>query len=198
MIAKDYPYNLLIAARGKKMLGLPVSLTKDVQAGIAYALFTLDEKEQNVLDTKFRFGMPLSDDQQKIEKKALKKLCHHSRWDNTCFGVVGYTKRNAEEARKKGLAQGYHEGYKVAMKAQNTGCEVPEVLDMMDLPIETMQLSTRVCSALESNGCWLVRDVVTQKIEAIRRMRMIGEKGVKEILQVLHSYGLMHTEWELF
>lgn len=58
------------------MLELPPSLTKDVQAGIAYALFTLEEKERTVLDKKYRLGVLLSDDQQMIERHALKKLCH--------------------------------------------------------------------------------------------------------------------------
>ena len=39
------------------MLELPPSLTKDVQAGIAYALFTLEEKERTVLDKKYRLGV---------------------------------------------------------------------------------------------------------------------------------------------
>lgn len=63
----DYPYNLLMGIMGKKMLKLPHSLTKDVQAGIAYALFTLDEIERDVLDKKYRFGISLNADQQQIE-----------------------------------------------------------------------------------------------------------------------------------
>jgi len=32
----NYPYNLLIGVKGNKMLELPQTLTKDVQAGIVY------------------------------------------------------------------------------------------------------------------------------------------------------------------
>jgi len=198
MILKDYPYNLLIEAKGKKILELPASLTKDIQAGIVYALFTLDETEQNILNQKYCYGIPLSDDQKMIEKKALKKLCHPSRWDYICFGVVGNTKRKVDEAGKKGFVRGYHEGYEAGVKAYNRNVEATENLDVMDLPIETMLLSARVSSALRANGCWFVRDVVTQKIEIIRRMRLIGPKAIKAILQVLHSYGFVNTEWELF
>lgn len=47
---KEYPYNLLIAARGKKMMEMPSALTNDVQAGIEYVLNLLDESEQKVLE----------------------------------------------------------------------------------------------------------------------------------------------------
>ena len=54
-ILEDYPYNLLVQARGKRMLEFPHLLTKDVQAGIVYALSTLEEAARNVLDRKYRF-----------------------------------------------------------------------------------------------------------------------------------------------
>jgi len=197
-ISGDYPYNLLIGVRGRRMLEFPPSLTKDVQAGISYALFTLEDAERNVLDKKYRLGVPLSDDQQKIEKKALKKLCYPSRWDYIRYGIVGCTKKKAEDARRKGYTQGYREGYSAGLKTQGTDREVSEIVDMMDLTIETMPLSSRVCNALRSNGCTVIRDVATQNIATIRKMRNLGEKGIQEILQALHSYGLTHTEWELF
>ena len=195
---EDYPYNLLIAARGTKMLALPLSLTKDVYAGIAYALFTLDETEQNVLEQKFRMGMPITDEQQQIERKALTKLCHPSRWNYICYGVVGYGKQKAEEARRRGFEQGYQEGYAIGVKAKDADRKAPVVVDMMDLPIETMPLSSRVCNALRRNGCRSVRDVAAQNIETIQRIRNLGSKGIQEVLQVLRSYGLTHTEWELY
>ena len=39
----DYPYNLLTAIRGNTTLELPHSLTKDVLAGLHYALSTLED-----------------------------------------------------------------------------------------------------------------------------------------------------------
>lgn len=194
----DYPYNLLIATRGPKILELPASLTKDIQAGIAYALFMLEEEERSVLEQKFRLGIALDGDQQQTERIALKKLRHPSRWNYICYGIIGYGKMRAVEAGRKGFIQGYHDGYAAGLKAESTGKEELESLDIMDLPIETMPVSTRVCNALCRNECRLVRDVVSLDIETIRRIRNLGEKGIQEVLRALHSYGLTHTHWELY
>jgi len=180
------------------MLELPSSLTKDVYAGIAYALFTLEEAEQEVLDQKFCFGRPLSNDQQKIERKALEKLRHPCRWDYIRYGIAGCTKKKMEDARRKGYTQGYHEGYAVGAKHCDPAHEKPVAVELMDLPLETMPLSSRVCNALRRNGCRTIRDVAAQNIMTIRRMGNLGEKGIEEILRALHSHGLTHTEWELF
>ena len=61
--------------------------------------------------------------------------------------------------------------------------DVPEVAGVMEYPIETMRLPSRVCSALHKNGCRTVRDVATRNIESIRKMKYIGEKSAEEVLQ---------------
>lgn len=198
VISKDYPYNLLIAARGLRMLEFPSMLTKDVQAGIAYALSTLEEAERNALDQKYRWGVPSSSKQQEMERKALEKLTRSCRWDYIRYGIAGCVKMKVEDAKRKGFIQGYQEGYMFGRKAYDTSCGVPETLDTMDLPIETMPLSSRAHNALCRSGCRMVRDVAMQDITTIRRMRNLGEKGIKEVVAALHSYGLTHTEWELF
>lgn len=198
VISKDYPYNLLIAARGLRMLELPPLLTRDVQAGIAYALSTLEETERNALDQKYRLGVSLCDEQQEIERKALKKLTRSCRWDYIRYGIAGCVKKKVEEAKRKGFIQGYQEGYTVGMNAYDTFCKAPEIPSAIDLPIETMPLSSRACNALRRSGCRTVRDVAIQNITTIRRMRNLGEKGIKEVVVALHSYGLTYTEWELF
>lgn len=195
---EDYPYNLLIVARGKRMLELPLSLTKNVYAGIAYALSLLEEEVRDVLKQKYHSGMSLSTDQQKIERKALEKLRFPSRWDYIRYGVAGCVKKKVEEAKRKGYIQGYHEGYAAGTKLHGAVQEEPVALGIMDLPLETMSLSPRVRNALYGNGCRIIRDVAAQNITAIRRIRNLGEKGIAEVLCALHSYGLMHTEWELF
>lgn len=195
---ENYPYNLLIEASMHRTLELPCHLTRDVQAGIAYALFTLDEKEQYVLDQKFRLGVSLSDDQLQIERKALMKLRHPCRWNYISCGVVGCVKKKMNEAERRGFEQGYHEGYMAGVEVRDIKQDEAKVADIMDFPVKAMPLSSRVCNALHSNGCRCIRDVVMQNIEAIRQMRQIGEKGIKEVVQALHSYGFTHTQWELF
>lgn len=180
------------------MLELPLTLTKDVQAGIQYALFLLEASEQEVLDMKYRLGLPLSGVQLQIEKKALEKLRQPCRWDYMCYGIVGCAKRKAMEAKRKGFTQGYQAGYAAGAKAGNTRSESPNAVALPDLPIETMPLPSRVYNALLGSGCRTIRDITEMDQDQIRRIRRLGTKGIQEIVWVLHSYGIVHTAWELF
>lgn len=195
---EDYPFNLLIAARETTLLALPPALTQDIQAGIAYALSTLEEAEQTALDQKYRLGLPLNDSQLLTEKQALKKLCHPSRWNYICNGIIGYGKKNAAQAHQKGFTQGYREGYAAGLKAQSTNTEAVENMDVMDLPLEAMPLTTRVRNALRINKCQNIRDIAALPIDSIRKARNLGSKGIQEVLSMLHTYGLTNTEWELY
>lgn len=56
-----YPANLLIDIRGITTLELPQKLTKDVLAGIHYALSTLEEREQSVLQGVYEESLSLVD-----------------------------------------------------------------------------------------------------------------------------------------
>lgn len=103
-----------------------------------------------------------------------------------------------DEAKRKGFSQGYQDGYKVGKEANGTSQEDSGVVGVLDLPIETMALSVRVCNALRGSGCKVVSDVAAQNLEQIQIMRNIGEKGVQEVIRALHSYGIFHTERELF
>lgn len=194
----DYPYNLLIGVKGNKVLELPQTLTKDVQAGIAYALFTLEKAEQDVMNKLYHLGISLSDTEQQLVQKAQEKLRHSSRWNYICYGVVGYTKREAEAAKRKGFLHGYQTGFADGLKAENGNLHGSDTLSVMDLPIETMPLSSRVYNALHRSGCKRIHDVAVQNKDQIRMIRNLGKKGIQEVLKVLHSYGIVHTEWELF
>ena len=198
LIVSEYPYNLLLKVRGRNILELPAILTKDVQAGIAYALSTLEEIEQDVLDKKYRLYISLNSDQQQIEKRALSKLRSSSRWTYMYYGIAGCLKKKVDEAKKKGFAQGYQVGYMDGIKAHENSSAEQETVSVINYPIESMVLSTRVCNALRESGCRTVRDVASLSIQKIRMIRNLGKIGVHEVLSVLHSYGLIHTEWELY
>lgn len=79
-----------------------------------------------------------------------------------------------------------------------SGRKQPKTVAMMDLPIDTMPLPARVRNALRKSGCKVVGDVAGLDFDAIQKMPNLGKKGIGEVLQVLRSYGLMHTAWELF
>ena len=197
-IQKEYPHNLLFAIRGNSVIELPATLTKDVRSGIAYALSTLEDTERTVLECKYVFGKNINEFQKKIEKKALLKLRNTGRLDYICYGVKGCTKRKAEEAKKKGFLKGYQIGYKDGEKACNCNSNNPESMTMMDFPVDVMQVSTHVCNALKLNGCNNVRDVVMLDEERIQKMPKLGKKGIQEVIRVLNSYEISHTDWYLY
>ena len=187
-----YPYNLLFAVRGRKVLDIPSTLTKDVQAGLAYALYTLEEKEQHVLKKKYNMGEELTEEEVKTEQKALIKLQHPCRWEYICYGVVGYAKRKAEEERRKGFVEGYHMGYTDGQRITKSSKE----LTVENLPIGAMPISRRVYNVLERSGCKSIGDVMAADLDSIRRMRSFGEKGIGEVVIALHSFGIYNTAWD--
>lgn len=116
-----YPYNLLMAVKGRSNLTLPGTLTKDVLAGIQYALSTLDETEQTLLHLRYcqwlspvdaGAQLALSAEQaDRLEKKTLSKLRHPAKWSYILYGVAGYMKKKKSHKYNRGYTQGYKAGY---------------------------------------------------------------------------------------
>ena len=97
-IAGEYPFNLLLAAKGDATLDLPLKLTADILAGVQYSLSTLSEQEQTVLHRRYIACDSISDIAsrfsvteeciRRIERKALFKLREPSRWNYILLGVA--------------------------------------------------------------------------------------------------------------
>lgn len=51
--SNEYPYNLLLAVRGKTRIVLPDALTTDIEAGIYYAVVTLPEESQMFIKLRY-------------------------------------------------------------------------------------------------------------------------------------------------
>ena len=104
-IPGEYPFNLLLAAKGDTTLDLPLKLTADILAGVQYSLSTLSEQEQTILHRRYIACDSISDIAsqfsvteeciRQIERKALFKLREPSRWNYILFGVAGYCKDRA-------------------------------------------------------------------------------------------------------
>lgn len=117
-----YPANLLIDIRGITTLELPQKLTKDVLAGIHYALSTLEEREQSVLQGVYEESLSLVDIGEQmglsnervrqIKVKALRKLREPCRWNYIFHGIAGYCKARATAEYNKGYSKGYTDGYR--------------------------------------------------------------------------------------
>lgn len=199
-----YPYNLLLAAKGTAILEFPAVLSEDTLAGLHYALSTLPEKDQELVRLLFVEGkmdqgvmerMGLSaEDYASYKRKVLQKIAYPARWNYIQYGIAGYLKKEVDAQYRKG----YLAGYRAAMA--ESGKDVPPVAEagILDLPIETMELSRRAYNALHRAGCRYIREVAAMKEEEILRVRCMGPKSAAEIARALQKSGIGCTEWYQF
>ena len=95
-------------------------------------------------------------------------------------------------AYNKGYIAGYRQGVEDS-KSGKTGAQTePELLD---LPIQFLELSTRPFNSLERAGYHRVRDIVTLDQREIWKIRNLGTKGLHEIAQALWDRGIRESNW---
>ena len=205
----DYPYNLLSAIRGNTTLELPHSLTKDVLAGLHYALSTLEDRERTVIMGRFQEALSLNDlaieldigaeRVRQIQVKALQKLREPCRWNYISHGIAGYCKARATAEYNKGFSKGYAEGYRHGRVDQENNVNHsygPE--DLMAQPVEYLNLSTRAQQCLFHRNCETVGDVVRLTEDTIRTTRNLGKKSADEIARKLQAVGAKGSAWDQF
>lgn len=201
-----FPFNLLLAIKGRSKVILPTSLTQDIYSGIEYALSTLDEKENALLHQRYYSGksqretaicLNLSTEEiELLEAKALKKLRHPSIWNFIQHGVVGYIKIRVTAEYNRGYTLGYSAGYKnctVDYQTDLINCHSPD--NIPNLPIENMHLTQRTYHCLQNAGCYYIRDIAILPEEKIARIRGLGAISANEVARTLQKYGITCTAW---
>ncbi|MBR3949282.1 MAG: hypothetical protein IKJ84_01280 [Oscillospiraceae bacterium] len=197
----NYPHNLLSALR----CPAEPELSADRLAGVHYALSTLPAQSQEFIRLYYREGVPpeeaaaalsLSPEGlQNLKKATLAKLRYQTRWNYLCYGVAGNLKRETAHQYEKGYHMGYLAGLRDgAAKPENT----PSQTNVLDMPIETMPLSSHARIVLTHMGCKYIRDLLSFDQYDIIKVRGMGRKTADEIAQVLQSYGVEHTDWYFF
>ncbi|MDR4950474.1 DNA-directed RNA polymerase subunit alpha [Neobacillus cucumis] len=68
--------------------------------------------------------------------------------------------------------------------------EVPKEKDILNLTIEDLDLSVRSFNCLKRNGINTIHDLANKSEEDIRKLRNLGQKSLKEILDKLESLGI--------
>lgn len=206
---EPYPRNLLLAVKGRTDLRLPVKITRDIDNGIQYAISTLERGEQALLRLRYRDGVPqaaagdmlgVSREQVgQMETRALKKLRIPSRWNYLQYGIAGCLKKTEADEYRKGFLMGYQEGYDRGVEDVRNGVGERRAADeVLDLPIETLQLSVHPYNCLNRMGYRRIRDVVGLEENSIYVIRSLGEKSAREIAQALQKYGILFTAWSKY
>lgn len=102
-------------------------------------------------------------------------------------------------ARKKS-ADAYHQGYltgceKGLADGRNSTEECALPPEMMNLPIQYLNLSVRPYNCLYRSGYEYIRDIVSLSKEEIFKIRNLGRFGANEIAKALCDRGILDSEW---
>lgn len=202
-----YPFNLLLAVKGQSDREIPEVLTDDHLAGIHYVLSLLDERERGILlqryeEQKLRHEIAEDFDisperVRQIESKACKKLQRLPNWSYIQYGVAGYLRKAISSEYNRGYGVGYRMGYTDGVKDGMSGVTQPAGPDeVLNQPIETLNLPTRAHSCLVAMGCKRIADVVRVPGAKIATTPHLGRISANDIAKALKAQGIGITAWD--
>ncbi len=187
----------------------PSSFSEDVCDGIRYALSSLESRELECLKLHLGEGESYAaiarewnmstSNVQRIEGQAIRKLRDTSRWNYIRYGIAGYLQEAKNANRKQGFQEGYKAGYKDGLEDGRTGKTPPDAdLEVLNLPLECLELSVRAHNCLIAARCERIGDVARLPEETISRMRNLGKKSAKEVACALAGKGIWNTDWDKY
>lgn len=99
----------------------------------------------------------------------------------------------------KGYCAGFIDGYRQGAEDSRNGTVRTYADDeVLNLPIQAKNLSTRSFNCMRCAGCVYIRDVVELSEERISSMRNLGPKSANEIALALRKYGICYTLWNRY
>lgn len=202
-----YPFNLLLAVKGQSDREIPKVLTDDHLAGIHYVLSLLDERERGILLQRYEEQKPRNEIAEdfdvspervrQIESKACKKLQRLPNWSYIQYGVAGYLRKVISSEYNRGYGVGYRLGYTDGVKDGMSGVTQPAGPDdVLNQPIETLNLPTRAHSCLIALGCKRIADVVRVPGSKIATTPHLGRVSANDIAKALKAQGIGITAWD--
>ena len=209
MLLSKNPENLIEAVIDSSKLEPPEVFTKENHAGLSYALFTLEDRERELLHLRYEKGYTISDIAsefsisqgrvRQIESKALVRLRYPFRWNYIKLGIDGVVKSRARSEYNRGYTEGHRAGYADGFEDGHRGVARelgPE--HILNAPIEQLNLSMRSRNCLIAKNCQTVGDVARLSETQIRVMRNFGKKSATEVAQSLEEVGVKNSDWILF
>lgn len=204
-----YPENLIEAVIDSSKLEPPEVFTKENHAGLSYALFTLEDRERELLHLRYEKGYTISDIAsefsispgrvRQIESKALVRLRYPYRWNYIKLGVDGVVMSRAQSEYNRGYTEGHRAGYADGFEDGRRGVvrELgPE--HILNMPMEELNLSMRSRNCLIAKNCKTVGDVARLSDDQIRVIRNFGKKSATEVAQKLAAAGVRNSDWDLY
>ena len=101
--------------------------------------------------------------------------------------------------KKQAYHQGYLAGYRRGIEDCISGksCMQTEP-DLLDRPIQFLNLSTRPFNSLDRAGYRTIRDIVSLNQQEIWKIRNLGIRGLREIAGALWDHGIQDSEWNVW
>ena len=113
--------------------------------------------------------------------------------------MAGYLRKVAAGEYSKGFTAGYRAGYQDGQKDAALGVQRAYGSDeVLNQPIESLNLSVRAYNCLVAANCKRIGDVVRLSAEEISTMRQLGKVSANEIAQAIKRHGIEHTAWEKY
>ncbi len=182
-----YPENLLTAIFERTGIEVP-EITEDIEAGLEYAMSTLDDRRQTILRLRFKENIS----QRKVaemldvspsaigsmERDSIFKLHRPPVVSYLMYGKTGYENR-LEQMRLQNEAERNTEAYKKIMRIR----------------FEELDLSIRAFNCLRRAGYETIGDIVDMTEEEIIHIKNISWKQYDEIGRALFSKGVTKSKW---
>ena len=170
-------------------------------AGIMEATKTLHDREQKVLELRFRQGLTLKEVAQEqavsterirqIEAKALRKMRHPSRWRQ--YRMIELEKLWEAERAVSGL-----ELENITLRMRLDGMDqvatAPEVSSPPEVYLDEMNLSVRSFNCLRRAGYDKLSDLAGVTVAQLATVRNLGKRSLEEIVAKLREYGVEMEE----
>ena len=91
---------------------------------------------------------------------------------------------------------GYIAGYRRGVEDSKSGkADTQLEPELLDRPIQFLNLSTRPFNSLDRAGYRTIGDIVSLSKQEIWKIRSLGDKGLREIAGALWDYGIRDSEW---
>ena len=199
----EYPFNLLWAVTEDEEILENADTISDLSGSVEYALCTLSDREKDIIIKRFMckltykeigdlFGVTRERIRQ-VEAKALRKLRYPSRLKYLTKGLFGIVEEIKTDYYRKfaDLEAKLIELCKVNEKAADKIIEEHSALRKAYKAdgIEQVDFSVRTYNCLKRHGIETMSELATLRYDEIVKIRNLGRKCVKEIIDKLKEYG---------
>ena len=95
--------------------------------------------------------------------------------------------------KQQAFHEGYIAGYQRGIEDGRAGGQVSP--DLLDAPLQFLNLSTRAFNSLDRAGHRTIRDIISLNRQEIWKIRNLGTKGLHEIARSLWNLGIRDSQW---